>query len=122
MWIPKTEEEIVVMVTSGTLRETETFDAKRELPKNSKELAKDVAAMATEGGVLLYGVDEDDQGRPTILAPISLAGARERVDHIVSSGIAEAPYISVNPIETAVDRSKGYLVVVVPRSPRAPIW
>ena len=55
MWIPKTEDEIVQAITLGSLVESPTFDAKREIPASgkSKDLAKDVAAMATDGGTLL---------------------------------------------------------------------
>ena len=38
------------------------FYAKRELPSRNKNenIAKDIASMANNGGVLLYGVAEDD--------------------------------------------------------------
>jgi hypothetical protein len=120
MWIPTTEEEIIKVVTSGSLEETAIFDAKKELPSKNSELAKDIAAMANDGGVLLYGVDEDATGRPTVLAPIPLPGQRERITSIVQTSIAEAPKISISAIPTSSDPSKGYLVVVVPPSDRAP--
>ncbi|HSH79971.1 MAG TPA: ATP-binding protein [Herpetosiphonaceae bacterium] len=122
MWIPKTEAEIRAVLAAGELSETATFDAKRELPaaKKSINLAIDVAAMANDGGVLLYGIDQDEQGQPTILAPIALAGVRERIDNIVRSCITEPPTIEVNTIPTEADPSVGYAVVAVPPSPRAP--
>lgn len=122
MWIPESEKEIVDVVTSGSLEESVTFDAKAELPskRRNHELAKDVAAMATEGGVLLYGVAEDEHGRPTSLTPIPLAGQPERIAAIVRTSIAEPPFIRISQIATADDPSKGYIVVVVPPSERAP--
>jgi hypothetical protein len=122
MWIPKSEAEIRAVVDAGELSETTTFDAKKELPtaKRSIDLAIDVAAMATDGGVLLYGVDEDAQGQPTVLAPVPLAGVRERVDNIVRSCIAEPPTIEVATIPTEADPAVGYVVLAVPPSPRAP--
>ncbi len=54
MWTPSSEDEIISVVAAGNLIETSIFDAKRELPSNSRELAKDVAAMANDGGVILY--------------------------------------------------------------------
>jgi len=56
MWIPKTEDELTTAVKAGAIEEGVTFDAKQELPSKNPELAKDVAAMATDGGVLLYGL------------------------------------------------------------------
>jgi hypothetical protein len=121
MWIPRHEAEIVE--AAGRLlgiEETVSCDAKSKLPGQNRELARDVAAMANEGGVLIYGVGEDDNRRAKLLEPISLSGARERVDQIVHTGIAEPPYIEVNAIPTAADDTVGYLVVVVPASPRWP--
>ena len=82
MWTPKSEEEILAAIRSGDLSETAIFDAKMDLPakRRSKDLAIDVAAMANDGGTLLYGVGEDEHGRPTVPNPFELAGAAERVD------------------------------------------
>lgn len=120
MWIPKTEDELTTAVRAGAIEEGVTFDAKQELPSRNPELAKDVAAMATDGGVLLYGLGEDEQGRPTVLSPIPLQGVPERISQIVQTSIAEPPRISIHSIPTSADPSLGYIVVVVPPSERAP--
>ena len=121
MWIPKDEQEIVSAMTNGSLEETLTFDAKREVPLKNIDTAKDVSALAnTAGGVLLYGVDEDSDGRLTVLNPIVLENQRERIDQIVRSSVDEVPRFTISRIETQTDGSKGYLVVVVPPSERAP--
>lgn len=122
MWIPKTEDEIVAAVRSGSLEETTIFDAKRELPDNKSnvDIAKDVASMANDGGVLLYGVGEDEHKRPTVLNPIFLAGQAERINNIARTSIAEPPAISISTIPTVDDPSKGYIIVVIPPSERAP--
>ncbi len=61
MWIPKDENEIIEAIKAGDLVETATLDAKKALPEQgkSKDLAIDVAAMANDGGVLIYGIGED---------------------------------------------------------------
>jgi hypothetical protein len=123
MWIPESTEEIEAAVRAGDLEETSTFDAKRELPttrKKNQDLAIDVAAMSTDGGVLLYGVGEDDDRRPTVLAPLELAGAADRVSQIVSTSISEVPYIEPREYRCPEDPPRGYLLVVVPMSARAP--
>ncbi len=122
MWIPASEEEILAAIDAGDLIETATFDAKGALPGKgkSKDLAIDVAAMATDGGTLLYGVGENENREPTVPKPFSLAGARERVDQIVRTSISEPPAIEVRAIPTDDDPSLGYLVISVPVSPRAP--
>ncbi len=122
MWIPKTEEEILAAIEAGDLAETATFDAKAMLPARgkSKDLAVDVAAMANDGGTLIYGVGEDEHGRPTLPRPFELAGAKERVDQIVRTSVSEPPVIRVHPVPTRANPALGYLVVAVPPSPRAP--
>jgi hypothetical protein len=93
MWIPETEQEILAAIEAGDLIETASFDAKEALPAKgkSKDLAVDVAAMGADGGILLYGVGEDENDRLTVPQPFELAGARERVDQIVRSTISEPP-------------------------------
>jgi len=76
--------------------------------------------MANDGGVIIYGIGEDADKRPVVLNPIELAGVPERISAIVRSSIAEPPTINITTIRTKKDQSKGYLVVSVPASPRAP--
>lgn len=52
MWVPHTEREIAEAAAQG-LVESDIFDAKAEIPAKPLDLATDVAAMATGGGVLL---------------------------------------------------------------------
>lgn len=121
MWIPKSEQEIVAATTSRSLEETATFDAKREVPAKNIETAKDVSALANSaGGVLLYGVDEDTSGYPTILNPILIEGQRERIDQIIRTSVDEVPRFTITTIPVEADPSKGYIVVLVPPSERAP--
>ena len=122
MWIPESADEVAGAVNSGSLEETASFDAKEALPGKgkSKDLAVDVAAMANDGGVLLYGVGEDEHGRPTVLTPVPLAGAAERVDQIIRTCISEPPEVQIRALQDREDSSAGYLVVAVPTSPRAP--
>src|SRR5260370_32799789 len=77
-------------------------------------------ARATGGGVLCYGVAEDANRQASVLSPLKLEGARERIDQIVQAGIAEAPYIEIRQIATLADPTRGYVLVLVPLSSRAP--
>lgn len=122
MWIPQSEKEIKAAIEAGDLTETAIFDAKATLPGQgrSKDIAVDVAAMANDGGTLLYGVGEDGHGRPAVSTPIDLKGAAERVDQIVRTSISEPPTVEVRAVPMAGDPGRGYLVVAVPSSPRAP--
>ena len=120
MWQPKTVEEFESAVTAGVLEERHDFDAKRQLPESGKELAKDIAAMTTDGGCLVYGVGEDDNSQPRLLAPFQLANARERIDQVAQQSISPNPRIAFIPLRCADDPAREYLIAVIPPSPLAP--
>lgn len=120
MWVPDSLEAFERAVESGALDEQHDFDAKRQLPDSGKEIAKDIAAMTTDGGMLVYGVAEDDDRRPRVLAPIELSGAAERIDQIGQTSITGNPRIEFQPLRLADDESRGYLLVRIPASPDAP--
>jgi hypothetical protein len=122
MWIPESAEQIERAAKGGDLPETPSFDAKAGLPPSKKnaDVATDVAAMTPDGGLLLYGVAEDQHGNPTIPKPMELAGEAERIGQIVATSIAEVPTIDVREYPTEGDRTKGYIAVIVPKSSRAP--
>ena len=120
MWIPATEADILARLEAGDLEETATFDAKEEVSSSSKELAKDVVAMSVEGGVLLYGVGEDDDGRVTVPAPFVLTGVAERITQIIGTCTHEPVPVEVKVIRCEEDAAQGYVAVVVSPSPRAP--
>jgi hypothetical protein len=122
MWIPASTAEIEGAARSNGLGETASFETKRALPipRKNVDLAIDVAAMSTDGGVLLYGIGEDHDEQPTAQEPFPLAGAKERVDQIVQTSIMEPPNIEIRTYPTDGDSSIGYLLVIVPQSARAP--
>jgi hypothetical protein len=121
VWIPGSAHELEAAASAGELVGTSTFDGKGALatPTDTVSIAIDVAAMSTDGGVLVYGLAEDDDGRLTVLQPFELAGVRERIDQIVQTSITEPPIIDIRPL-VLDDPTKGYVAVVVPQSARAP--
>lgn len=124
MWVPDSVEEIEQAIARGDSEETSSFDGKRDLPpstaKGNRSIAEDVAAMSTAGGTILYGVGEDASERLSVRSPVVLAGAAERIAQIVQTSIAEIPHIEFRPYPLPADPAKGYLLVIVPPSPRAP--
>lgn len=65
MWIPTTEAELVTASESNSLIEGTYLELKRDLARGTdanKELARDLASLAVSGGVLVFGiVDQDDR-------------------------------------------------------------
>jgi len=122
MVFPSTLDDLKSIVAER-LEETMHLEFKRQLPEsgNNYDLARDIAAMAnTEGGVIVYGVEEKS-GRAEVLAPLDIKGVAARVTLIARSSLDEKLALSnVYTIPDEGDAGKGYLVVEVPRSERAP--
>lgn len=120
MWVPEDLAALIAAAEEGVLDERHDFDAKRQLPTSNKELAKDIAAMTTDGGSLIYGIGEDAHGCPRVPSPIELKGAAERIDQVAQSSISPTPKLRFVQLRLAEDDSRGYLLVLVPVSPEAP--
>lgn len=121
IWSPSTEQAIVDAAANGLLTETHYLDLKRELPPGNagnKEIAKDIAAFALDGGTILIGVDEDTS--PPSITPVDLDGLPERVEQVGAMRVQEGVSVSTVPIETPPGSGRGVLVIRVPASPRAP--
>ncbi len=71
-YVPRTQEQLEKLGSEGLLAEDHHVDLKRELGHGAnanKELARDLASFAIDGGVLYIGVDEGDPGGLPTLYP-----------------------------------------------------
>jgi len=58
------EKSDVQQLIDHSIGESVILEYKREHTSNSKELAKDISAMAnSEGGIIIYGLDENKNGQ-----------------------------------------------------------
>jgi hypothetical protein len=119
-WIPKTEADLKAAIDGGLLEETHYLDLK-EAPSNkadNKELARDLASFAVNGGTLIIGVKENKDTRIFELAPQPLNGLPEKVEQVARS-IPDPP---LNVITEVIETTPGtgYLIVHIPASPAAP--
>lgn len=117
----RTEEDLERLAQNGFLEESHWLDLKRELGVGNsanKDLAKDIAAFALDGGTILIGVDEDTS--PPRLWPVPLAGLAERIEQVARMRVDEAVQVRTTVIESANTPGAGYVVVHVPQSVRAP--
>jgi hypothetical protein len=89
---------------------------------DKRALATDVAAMAnTAGGLIVIGIQEDDQARASSVQNVSLADAEiNRMLQIIASLTAPLPAFDVIPLECPDEGGVGFLLVAVPRSIRQP--
>ena len=82
----------------------------------NKELARDLAQFAVDGGTLVIGVAEHAGGQPATLAPVFLKGLAERIELIVRT-VPDPPLaISCHVIKSATDPELGYVLATVPIS------
>jgi hypothetical protein len=113
-------------VDSGELRESHTLELKRDdypvTEGGRRELAKDIAALAVDGGTLIIGVDEDKvTGRSTSLTPIPVLGVAERIDQITAYRVDPPLPVEIrDDLRDPDDSARGLVLVEVPASPQAP--
>lgn len=119
MWCPESWEDLVALL--GVAEESSSLDFKRDYPSNPAEIAKDVAAMAANGGVLIYGIGEDKEAALAAAPhPFAVKGAEERLRTIVGTRIAPPVAIDVTVIRHPSDSTHGVLAISVPASANAP--
>jgi hypothetical protein len=110
------------LLVTEAFEESTILEFKRQLPDPGKndDLVRDIAAMAnTDGGTMIFGIEEDENGRARRLVPFELAQAVERVSQIARR-MDEPLTVDVFAIADPDQEGKGFLVLVVPRSERAP--
>jgi len=94
-------------------------------PKDKKEIAKDVSAMAnSQGGYIIYGILEEKQVPKSITGVprlISSQPVQEWLAQIIASGIAQRPAFEMSrALECSHDINRVVLVLYVPPSAAAP--
>lgn len=93
-WQPRSVADVQVAIADGTLTERHWLDVK-ELVNTSdgakKELARDLASFANDGGGLIIGVAEDKKTGVLSLTPVELAGLAERVDQVRPVSVRSTP-------------------------------
>ncbi|PXX60402.1 hypothetical protein DFR70_110244 [Nocardia tenerifensis] len=120
-WNPRTEDELRRAVADGLLEETHTLDIKRELERGksaNKKLGCDIAAFSLDGGIIVIGVDEDTD--PPCMWPVELDGLAERIENIAATLVREPVHVRTTAIPAHGQPGKGYLLVHIAPSPRAP--
>lgn len=124
-YLPRSLDELADLLTERILVEGHTVDFKRELSKGAsanKEMSKDLAAFAIDGGRIFIGVDEGDRdsGVPPSLSPVELDGLKERIDSIARSAVDPPLAVRCIELHDEAEAARGVLVVEVPPSAEAP--
>ncbi|MBL6275342.1 ATP-binding protein [Micromonospora fiedleri] len=87
-----------------------------------KKLCGDVGALANAtGGILILGMDEDEQGRAKHDTGVDISDdERRRLRQTVYGNIQPTPTFDVIPVEDPDRPGKGFLIIWVARSAHAP--
>jgi hypothetical protein len=124
--IEQVEYSQLMTLISNQVPEAFDLDYKSEMygssDKDKRDAATDVAALAnTSGGLLIIGIDEDDQARAETAPGVILSDADERrIRQIVGSQVVPMPLIDFLRAEDPGQPGHGLVLIAVPRSPLAP--
>ncbi len=118
--------ERVERLVAGGVTEAFDLDFKQALYGTSdaarRDLATDVAALAnTSGGLLILGIEEDDQARAIAAPGVALSDDElNRIHQIVGSQVVPAVVYEPIPVRKPGQDDHGFLVIAVLRDPLAP--
>lgn len=90
--------------------------------KERRDLCGDVAALAnTTGGVIIIGVEEDEHAIAVSTPGVEIGDSeRNRMLQTIASGVAPLPALDVISVRSTYDPARGWFLLAVPRSTRAP--
>jgi hypothetical protein len=118
MWRPADYDGIEAAI--AVIAESPELDFKRELSKPT-DIAKDIASMSIQGGVIAYGIDQAPQTTvASSITPISLHQVPEKIQNIVDTAIWPSPVIDIQVFTRQPEDSEGVVLVTVAPSPLAP--
>lgn len=121
-WTPSSWQDVVDAAANGLLDETQWVELKEMLRTGKDanlELARDLAALAVDGGLLVVGI-QDQSGKAGEVVGTALVGLADRVDQVSRDRVH--PPLIVRPIEVPDPDREGHgcLIVVVDASTEAP--
>lgn len=122
MWPPRSEDDIDLAIANGT-QEDHYLDFKDQVGPSvgaRKELAGDIAQFALDGGMLIIGVKEDKTSRTFSKDPFLLNGVKESFEQVANARISPHLPVRIREIPTNADSARGFVVIEVDPSPRAP--
>jgi len=123
-WLPSAYADAVADVAGGQVVEnhyTELKSMYERTDSGRREMAKDIAALALDGGALIVGIEEDGTGRAIRVRPADLAGFAERLDQAALQRCDPPVQVGIRQLPDPAEPATGVLVVQVPAHPLAPI-
>lgn len=116
-------EEVVNAAGAGVLDETQWVELKQAVPASSKpanlELAKDLASLSVDGGVLVVGISDAGGAAGEVLG-VDLAGLETRIGQVATGRISPPLPVTLDAVPHPDQSGIGVLLVTVPASEGAP--
>jgi len=116
-------DEVVAAAAAGVLDETQWVELKEAVPPTSKpanlELAKDLASLSVDGGVLVIGISDAD-GKAGPVVGTDLAGLQSRIPQVATGRISPPLALTMDVFHHPEGAGVGLLIVTVPASEGAP--
>lgn len=119
-------EQLLDAARVGVLTETQWVELKAALPaaasKPNLELARDLASLSVDGGVLVIGVrDPGDAAELVVGTDDALEALKSRVDQVAGSTRIQPPlHVQLTAVPRPDEPTRHVLLVEVPASPAAP--
>ncbi len=115
--------EVISAAHAGVLDETQWVELKQDVPASSKaanlELARDMASLSVDGGLLVIGVADADRKAGDVVGA-RLQGLETRVDQVAAGQVTPPLSVTIKRIPHPSDGERGVLLVGVPASLGAP--
>ncbi len=118
-------DDLIAAAQVGNFLETQWCESKLAVPASTpqanEELAKDLASLSVDGGVLLVGIRDKATAASDVLGvpDADVESLLTRIDQVCGSRVTPPLHISIDTIASPTPGSK-VLVVQVPASPAAP--
>lgn len=119
----ETWSEIEFAAGQGLIDERTHCELKKGLPPSPQntELARDLASLTVEGGVLVYGVTDAGSGvAGTVVGVKEAEAARTRLVGVAQGSVQPSIVCEVSIVSNPADSERACVVVAVPPSPVAP--
>jgi hypothetical protein len=115
-WQPRSVADVQAAIDDGTLAERHWLDVKESVGTSDgakKELARDLASFANDGGGYIIGVAEDKSTGKLTLAPVELAGLPERIDQVARSRCDPPLYVVCHPLPSDTEPFSSWVAGVL---------
>lgn len=111
--------DLVAAADAGVLQETQWVECKTAVPTGKKanlELARDLASLSVEGGLLVVGAIDKIEDSTGLVGVSDVDGLRDRIAQVASNSIKPPLNVAIDVVDDASRPSKRSCVLVTVHS------